>query len=63
VEERVAGLRDDLEVELVAEVGGVLREDAVAEQAEHGRVFALQLELKLRLELVELVEVAHGGSV
>ena len=60
VAERVARLRRDLEVEPVAEVGRVLREDAVAEEAEDGRVLALQLELELRLELVELVEMAHG---
>ena len=48
VEERVARLRDDLEVEPVAQVGRVLGEDAVAEQAEDGGVLALQLELELR---------------
>ena len=63
VEERVARLRHHLEVELVAEVGRVLGEDAVAEQREDRRVLPLQLELELRLELVQLVEVAHGASV
>ena len=63
VEERVARLGHDLEVELVAEVRRVLREDAVAEQREDRRVLPLQLELELRLELVELVEMAHGWSL
>ena len=60
VEERVARLRHDLEVELVAEVRRILREHAVPEQREDRRVLALQLELELRLELVELVEMAHA---
>src|SRR5206468_1424734 len=63
VEERVARLRHDLEVELVAEVRRILREDAVAEETEDGGVLALQLELELCLELVELVEVGHGVSL
>ena len=60
MEERVARLRLDLEVEPVAEVGRILGEDAVAEEAEDRRVLALQLELELGLELVELVEMTHG---
>src|SRR5436190_19943792 len=63
VEERVAWLRDVLEVELVAEVCGVLREHAVAEEAEDGRVLLLQRKLELGLELVELVDVRHEGVI
>ena len=63
VEERVARLRDVLEVELVAEVRRVLRQHAVAEEAEDGRVLLLQPELELGLELVELVEVRHAARL
>ena len=63
MEERVAGLRDVLEVELVAEVRGVLGEHAVPEEAEDGRVLLLQPELGLGLELVELVEVGHPRRI
>src|SRR2546423_4182275 len=59
LEERVALLRHVLQVELVAEVRRVLRQHAVAEEAEDRRVFALQGELELGLELVQLVEVGH----
>ena len=59
VEERIARLRHHLQVELVAEVGRVLREDAIAEQPEDGRVLPLQPKLELRLELVQFVEVAQ----
>src|SRR5207344_705313 len=59
VEERVVRLGELREVELVAEVGRVLGEDAIPEQAEDGRVLPLQPELELRLEFVELVEMAH----
>ena len=52
-----------LEVELVAEVGRVLGQHAVAEEREDGGVLALELELELGLELVELVEMAHGASL
>jgi hypothetical protein len=60
VEERIARLWDVAQVERVAEVGRVLGEDAVPEEAEDGRVLLLQLKLELRLELVELVEVRNG---
>ena len=60
VEERIARLRRDLEVELVAEVGRVGREDAVAEEAEDGRVLPLQRQLELRLEFVQIVQVGHS---
>src|SRR5207248_607646 len=60
VEEGIAGLGMRLEIESVAEVGRVLREHAVAKQWKDRRVLLLQLELELRLELVELVEVRHG---
>src|SRR6266576_1526858 len=59
VEERIVRLRDLREIELVAEVRGVLGEDAVAEEADDGGVLLLQLQLELGLELVELVEVTH----
>src|SRR5205085_12057422 len=62
VEERVARLRDVLEVEVVAEVRGVLGEDAVAEEAEDGRVLLLQAELEVGLELVQLVDVGHAAQ-
>src|SRR5205823_12789805 len=62
VEEGVRGLRDLRQIELVAEVGRVLREHAVAEQAEDGGVLLLEAKLELRLELVELVEVAHAAE-
>ena len=44
----------------VAEIGRVRREDAVAEQAEHGLVLLLQQQLELCLVLVQVVEVAHN---
>src|SRR5947207_5750756 len=59
VEERVRRLRHLRQLELVAEVRRVLREDAIAEEAEDGLVLLLEAELELGLELVELVEVAH----
>ena len=58
MEERIARLWHDLEVEPVAEVRRVLGEDAVAKEAEDRRVLALQLELELGLEFVELVEMS-----
>src|SRR5215210_5503488 len=63
VEERVARLRRRLQVELVAQIGRVRGEDAVAEDGEDGRVLALQRERQLRLELVEIVEMAHAISL
>src|SRR2546430_15965690 len=60
VEERVGRLRDLGQLELVAEVRRVLCEDAVTEQPEDGGVLLLEAKLELRLELVELVEVAHA---
>src|SRR5206468_2130563 len=60
MEERIVRLRDLSEIELVAEVRGVLSENAVPEEAEDGGVFLLQLELELGLELVELVEITHA---
>src|SRR5439155_26513901 len=62
VEERIVGLRDLREIELDAEVRGVLGEDAVPEEAEDGGVLLLQLQLELGLELVELVEVTHPAE-
>ena len=63
MEEGVARLGDVGEVELVAEVRRVLRQHAVAEEPENGRVLLLKGELELGLELVKLVEVRHGDSV
>src|SRR4029450_4235568 len=63
VEEGIARLRPRLEVELVAKVRRVRGQDAVAEEREDGRVLALQRELELRLELVEIVEMAHAVSL
>ena len=60
LEERVGGLRDVLHVELVAEVGAVRGQHAVAKQRVDRAVLLLEAELELGLELVELVEVAHG---
>src|SRR5205807_1311857 len=60
VEERVGRLRDLGQLELVAEICRVLRQHAVAEQPEDSRVLLLEAKLELRLELVELVEVAHA---
>src|SRR5690348_3990806 len=62
MEERVVRLRDLREIEAVAEVRRVLRQDAVAEEPEDRRVLLLEAELELCLELVELVEVAHGDE-
>src|SRR5437868_1109532 len=62
VEERIARLGHVLEVELVAEVRCVLRQHAVAEEAEDGRVLLLEAKLELGLELVELVQMAHAGE-
>src|SRR5581483_1838808 len=59
VEEGVARLWHVLEVELVAQVRGVLGEDAVPEQREDRAVLLLETKLGLGFELVELVEVAH----
>src|SRR4029079_6375405 len=63
VEERIARLRRHLQVELVAEIRRVRGQDAVAEEAEDRRVLALERELELGLELVEIVEMAHRLSV
>src|SRR5262245_30911869 len=60
VVEGIAGLRRVIEVELVAEIGRVLGQHAEPEQFEDVGVFALQPELELRLELVELVDVRHA---
>src|SRR5437868_11977051 len=60
VEERIRRLRHVLEVELVAEIRRVLRQDAEAEQRVDRAVLLLEPELQLRFEVVELVEVAHG---
>src|SRR5262245_48334487 len=60
VVEGIAGLRRVIEVELVAEIGRVLGQHAEPEQLEYVGVFALQPELELRLELVELVDVRHA---
>src|SRR5262249_10153189 len=62
VEERVARLGHHLEIELVAEVRGVLREDAVAEQAEDCRVLLLQPELELGLEFIQFIEMTHASE-
>ena len=62
MEERIARLRRVAEVELVAEIGRVLGQDAVAEQPEDRRVLPLQAELELGLELVELVDMRHAGQ-
>src|SRR5207244_2091411 len=62
VEERIARLGHVLEVELVAEVRRVLRQHAVAEEAEDGRVLLLEAKLELGLELVEIVQMAHGAE-
>src|SRR5206468_12995369 len=62
MEERVGRLRDLRQLEPVAEVGRVLGQDAVPEEAEDGRVLPLEAKLELRLELVELVEVAHAAE-
>src|SRR5262245_13938945 len=60
VVEGIAGLRRVIEVQLVAEIGRVLGQHAEPEQLEDVGVFALQPELELRLELVELVDVRHA---
>src|SRR5438093_9619609 len=60
VEERIRRLRHVLEVELVAEVGRVLRQDAEAEQRIDRAVLLLEPELQFGFVVVELVEVAHG---
>ena len=52
----------EAQLELVAEVRGVLGEHAPAEQLEDIGVLPLQPELELRLELVKLVDVRHSGS-
>ena len=62
LEQRVGGLDPRLQLDLVAEVGRVRREHAVAEQREDRRVLLLQLELEIGLELVELVEVRHHAD-
>jgi hypothetical protein len=57
---RVGRLRDLGQVELVAEVGRVLGQDAVAEEPEDRRVLLLKANLELSLEFIQFVEVAHG---
>ena len=59
MEERVARVQRRAQLVAVAEVGGVLRDDAVAEEAEDGRVLPLEPQLELGLVLVELVEMGH----
>src|SRR5581483_7835212 len=61
VEERIRLLRDIRALELVAEIRRVLRQDAVAKQAEHGLVVPLQPELAIGLGRVQTVEVRHPG--
>src|SRR5947209_15798533 len=61
MEERVRLLRDVGALELVAQICRVLREHAVAEEAEDGLVLLLQLELEVGLVLVEIVQVRHAG--
>src|SRR5205823_10414492 len=63
LEKRVALLRQVLEVEPVAEVSRVLRQNAVAKEAEDRRVLPLQSELELGLELVQLVEMRHEAVI
>src|SRR5262249_51693960 len=58
--ERVRWLGQVLEGELVAEIGAVLGEHAVAEQRIDRAVLPLQPQLELGLEFVELVDMAHG---
>src|SRR5689334_24482001 len=62
MEERVVRLRHVLHVELVAQVRGVLGENAVPEEGEDRAVLLLQPELGLGLELVKLVEVTHASD-
>ena len=62
LEERIRRLRHVLQVELVAEVRGVLRQDAVAEERVDRAVLLLQPKLELGLELVEFVEVTHRAD-
>src|SRR5918992_3183635 len=59
VVEGIARLRRVVEVELVAEVGRVVRHDAEPEQPEDGRVLPLEAKLELCLEFVEFVQVRH----
>src|SRR5205814_7660345 len=62
MEEGVVRLGDLGQVELVAKVGGVLGEDAVAEEPEDCRVLPLQPQLELCFEFVEFIEVTHLAS-
>src|SRR5581483_3087165 len=61
MEERVRLLRDVGALELVAQICRILREHAVAEEAEDGLVLLLKLELEVGLVLVEIVQVRHAG--
>src|SRR5262245_29230349 len=63
VEERVALLQQLLQLQLVAQIRGVLRDDAVAKQPEDGCVLLLEAQLELGLELIELVEVGHTQPI
>src|SRR3954447_22588163 len=63
MKERVIRLRNVLEIELVAEIRRVLRQDAVAEQPEDVGVLFLECELELGLQLVELVDVRHEAVI
>ena len=57
VQVRIARLAGLLDVELVAEIGHIRGENAVAEETEDGRVLLLQPQLELGLVLVKIVEV------
>ena len=59
VDHRVRRLVLDLEIELVAEVGRLLREHAVAEQPVDVRVLLLEPELQLGVVFLELVDIGH----
>ncbi len=59
MDQRVRRLVIDLQVELVAEVRRLLREHAVPEEPEDGRVLALETQLELGVELLEIVDVGH----
>src|SRR6185437_2138403 len=55
-------LRDVLEIEFVAEVRRVLRQDAEAKKCVDSAVLLLEPQLELCFEVVELVEMAHDGD-
>src|SRR6185437_7507558 len=63
VHEWIGGRVRRLHVQPVAQIRGLGRQHAVAEEAEHRRVLALEPQLELGVELLQVFDVGHAGSL